>query len=113
MTNPPPPPIPICETCGQQHVTKFGKPSCGAHLNSEGVKGQPCKNPLGYQTDHAGAGNCRKHGGLLPNLKKHAQKELLEAEVQKQLGLDEWDPITDPFQALASAAGKAEKMETI
>jgi hypothetical protein len=49
----------------------------------------------------------------MPNLKKHAQKEMVEAEVQKQLGLEEWDAITDPFQALANAAGKAEKMEEI
>lgn len=31
----------------------------------------------------------------------------------RQLGLDDWDEISDPFSAMARAAGRAEKLEAI
>lgn len=34
-------------------------------------------------------------------------------EEARQLGLDDWDEISDPFSAMARAAGKAERLEEI
>ncbi len=103
---------PPCDKCGEIHLTPHGKPACGAHIASGDNKGKPCRNPLGYQTDHAGAGECRKHGGLMPNNRKAAKRDLLIEEA-RQLALDDWDEITDPFSAMARAAGKAERLEEI
>ena len=106
--------IPICEKCGKPHVTRYGKPACGGHINSDTErKGDPCTHELGFGTSHKGHGNCKFHGGSSPNGKKSGDAKALDAEVHQLLGLNEWEPITDPYFALASHAGKSAALESI
>ena len=108
------PDVPICQQCSQQHLTPKNKPSCNAHITSGERKGEPCRNEPGKGTGtHVGYGNCRFHGGLTPNANKHAQKEMLDDEVRRQLGLNEWEAIEDPYTALADHVGKGQAIEAI
>lgn len=68
---------------------------------------------LGFGTPHKGIGNCRYHAGLTRNARKSAMATQIEQEAQQLLGLSEWDPITDPFSALADLAGKVVKLQEI
>lgn len=104
-----------CDRCGKVHLTPHGKPACPAHIASKSSprKGEACTNPAGFQTDHPGIGQCRKHGGNTSSANKNALHQQVEAEVQRQLGLTEWDPIVDPFSALADHAGKGAAIEEI
>jgi hypothetical protein len=102
-----------CEKCGKVHLTPHGKPACPAHIASGDRKGQACSNGLGFQTDHPGIGQCRKHGGNTSSANKNALAKQVDAEVRTQLGLTEWEPIVDPFSALADHAGKGAAIEEI
>lgn len=102
-----------CERCGKVHETAHGKPACTGHIANGERKGEPCSNFAGYQTDHPGIGQCKKHGGRTPAANKNALRKEVEAEVVQQLGLTEWDPIIDPFSALADHAGKGAAIEEI
>lgn len=48
----------------------------------------------------------------MPNNVKHAQTAKIFDEA-RQLALEDWDEITDPFSAMARSAGKAERLEEI
>ena len=103
-----------CDKCHKEHVTRYGKPSCRGHINSDTErKGDPCTHDLGWGTNHSGAGNCKFHGGSSPTGKKSGQAKILDAEVRQLLGLNEWEPITDPYFALADHAGKSAALEAI
>ena len=45
--------------------------------------------------------------------KKYIARTALEQEVQRQLGLTEWEPINDPYSALSEHAGKSRAIESI
>lgn len=60
-----------------------------------------------------GYGCCKKHGGSTPNHKTHALTEQLNHEVRRQLGLDSWVPIDDPYTALADLAGEMVSLKNI
>lgn len=102
-----------CGKCGQHHLTPYGTPSCPAHIATGDRKGEPCKNLPGFKTNHQGFGPCIKHGGNTPGTQKAAQKLMVDAEVRQQLGLTSWQPIQDPFSALADHAGKGVAIEEI
>lgn len=94
-----------CDKCGREHLTRHDTPACPGHITNGERKGEPCTQPLGHGTDHAGVGCCSNHGGSTPNHVKNAQVQVLEREVQVMLGSG-YDPITDPYTQLADLAGK-------
>lgn len=102
-----------CPKCQTVHLTPHGKPACPGHIANGDRKGQSCLNPLGFQTDHPGWGQCRKHGGMTESSNKSALRQQVDAEVRSQLGLTDWEPIVDPFSALADHAGKGAAIEEI
>ena len=104
--------VPICERCNEQHLTPSGYPACPAHISHGPEKGRPCRNEAGKGTGFL-TGQCRKHGGNAPSSRKRAARIELEEIVKRQLGLTEWDPVTDPFSALADHAGKGKAVEEI
>lgn len=49
---------------------------CGAALTKDGIRtGEHCSQAAGFQTDHAGFGQCRLHGGITPAGKKSAARQ--------------------------------------
>lgn len=90
-----------CDRCGGTHA------KCLAHNRA----GKPCNRGC---VD--GADVCHNHGGAAPQVKRIADARVLTADIEAklgQLGLDEWDNLTDPFSALARMAGKAERLEEL
>lgn len=102
-----------CARCGAVHLTINGHPSCPGHISSGARRGLHCTHELGFGTPHKGVGACKFHAGNTPNAIKSATAKLIEREAREQLGLSEWEPITDPFAALADLAGKAAALENI
>lgn len=81
---------------------------CGAlrrstDLKGPGVKGDPCRHPKGWGTDHHGIGTCRLHGGKAPGGERAAAKAKA-AIALATLGL----PVQkEPQQALLDAVYEA------
>lgn len=56
------------------------------------------------------------HGAGAPQVQRAAAARVLDGEIEAsmaQLGLYEWEEITDPFSAMARMAGKAERLEAL
>ena len=105
--------VPLCEKCKQYHLTPRGGISCPGHISINHKRaGGPCLQPQGLGTP-SDVGLCKYHGGCSPHGVKKAEKDKLEIEVKRQLGLTDWDPIVDPYSALADHAGKGVALETI
>jgi hypothetical protein len=62
---------------------RHDKPKCGAKKKQ--TPGT-CGRPAGWGTDHPGAGQCKLHGGCMPNNRKAAQEQAA-AEIVKTYGL--------------------------
>ena len=88
------------------------KEICGAQRPHQ-EPGVLCQNTAGTRTDHLGFGRCYLHGGSTESHNKAALREQVDAEVRSQLGLTDWEPIVDPFSALADHAGKGAAIEEI
>jgi Zn-dependent oligopeptidase len=72
---------------------------CGADKRQgEGTCGQPA----GWGTPHPGTGQCKLHGGCMPNNRRAAASERARKEVMR-LG---FEPVADPLAQLASVAGE-------
>lgn len=72
----------------------------------------PCTRPAGWGTDHAGVGQCKLHGGMMPNNRKHAATLTARQHLERLNG----QPLTpseyiDPVGALLSAVTIAALME--
>lgn len=72
-------------------------PICGAKGKQ---KGQPCKRPAGWGTDHPGVGKCKLHGGLSPAPTGRYSK-IQRPRVKELLQQFESDP--DPMNLLPEA----------
>lgn len=83
----------------------------GSNVARCGVKGRrsggPCQHAAGWGTPHVGSGPCKIHGGCLPNVIKHHQDKLLDADAKLLFGqiVDE-TPVTNPLPMFAELAGK-------
>lgn len=103
----------VCERCGMQHLTINRQQSCPGHISSGPKRGRPCSHERGFGTDHKGVGGCKFHAGNTPTARKAAAKIQIENEARQLLGLNEWEPISDPFSALSDLAGKAMALQEI
>ena len=78
--------------------------TCGAKTRH----GSQCQRPAGWGTNHAGAGNCKLHGGKSPNGELHGNLQLArrEAAVMGQpLPVDPGDAL---LQCIQIAAGEVQ-----
>lgn len=111
-----PPPEPIHDTPDKGGRGRGGK-TCGSKTRA----GHPCSRPAGWGTDHVGHGKCKNHGGSSPNGKKFAERERVEAEVEKArralANLSDVNtapvPVDNPLVALAELAGDAVRWKNI
>src|SRR5665213_2372282 len=103
----------MCEKCGTEHLTVHGHASCPGHISSGERKGEPCSHELGYGTGHKGYGQCKFHGGSTYAGNKHGQSALLAAEANRLLGIEGFDPITDPYTQLSELAGEVVKLKDV
>lgn len=88
-----------CTKCGQTHN------KCLAHKKSDGT---PCdRNPAD------GADVCPAHGGHAPQVRKAAEGRVLDREARRLLGIEGYEPITDPFTQLSEIAGELVKLKDI
>lgn len=80
------------------------KPKCGARKRQgEGN----CTRPAGWGTDHPGAGQCKLHGGSMPNNRVAALNE----QAERLLYRHDAAPVADPLEALQRLAGRALALE--
>jgi hypothetical protein len=85
-------------------VSRHDKPKCGAKKKQgEGN----CKRPAGWGTDHAGSGQCKLHGGCMPNNRVSA----IEEQAVRLLYKHNAGPVADPLEALQRLAGRALALE--
>lgn len=85
-------------------AARHGRPKCGAKKKQgEGH----CTRPAGWGTDHAGTGQCKLHGGCMPNNRVAA----LEEQAQRLLYKHDAGPVADPLEALQRLAGRALALE--
>lgn len=89
--------------------TADGHEACGAKTRS----GKPCSQPAGFGTNHVGVGRCKFHGGSTPTQSKAARAILLDREVNRLLNLEGFEPIHDPYTALAELAGETVRLKDI
>jgi hypothetical protein len=83
---------------------RHDSPKCGAKKKQgEGN----CKRPAGWGTDHAGAGQCKLHGGCMPNNRVAALAE----QAERLLYRYDAAPCKDPLEALQRLAGRALALE--
>lgn len=69
---------------------------------------EPCENPAGFQTEHAGFGPCHVHGGNSQNGRLAAVQDQITTEAKTQLGrLGHAEPVDDPLTKLSEIAGEA------
>lgn len=88
--------------CGRHRSTKQPGVECD-NVKACRRPEHHCTRPLGWGTDHAGAGACKVHGGGTPNGKKAAAREKVEATL-KALAI----PVEgDPLEALQAAVERA------
>jgi hypothetical protein len=74
---------------------------CGARTR----QGRPCGNRAGYGTDHEGFGNCKHHGGSLPNPRKAGVKQ----ELDRLLGFElDINPVDALLLAVRITAGEVD-----
>lgn len=85
------------------------KEVCGAQRANQ-PPGTLCQNVAGERTEHLGIGRCYLHGGRTATHNKAALNERLDREVRVMLGGD-YEPITDPYTALADLAGKVVRVQ--
>lgn len=71
--------VPVCDKCGEPHVTKDGKPSCIRHsvgrLRPE-IAGKPCRTPA-----MKGQKVCKNHGGATRQARARAEVTLQQAKL--------------------------------
>ena len=103
----------MCEKCGREHLTVHGNPACTAHITSGERRGEPCSHEAGYGTSHKGFGQCKFHGGATYSGTRAAQAARLSAEAERLLGIEGFDPITDPYTQLAELAGEVVKLKDV
>lgn len=104
---------PICDTCGKIHVTRYGTPSCTAHIAGSG-KTQPCsKSAL------AGMRVCRSHGGAVPSVQAATAKRLALmsaqgeiADLMRECDIPEQHPI-DGLLEVVRVSGSMMRLLTI
>lgn len=74
-------------------------------MREGGGRGEPCRLPKGWGTDHKGYGRCRKHAGSSPNGAVQAAREAAASALER-LGV----PVGtgDPFVLLSKAVAHAE-----
>jgi len=83
---------------------RHDKPKCGAKKKQgEGT----CTRPAGWGTDHAGAGQCKLHGGCMPGNRIAAINE----QARQLLYKHDAGPVNDPLEALQRLAGRALALE--
>jgi hypothetical protein len=83
---------------------RHDKPKCGAKKKqSEGN----CARPAGWGTDHPGTGQCKLHGGCMPNNRASAMNE----QARQLLHRHDATPVADPLEALQRLAGRALALE--
>ena len=76
-----------------------GRKLCGSKKRQgEGT----CTQPAGWGTDHAGWGNCKLHGGSMPNNRTAAT----EQQARDELAILGAGPVTDPLTELANITGE-------
>jgi hypothetical protein len=103
----------VCERCGQEHLTVHGHPACPGHILSGDRQGQPCTHELGYGTVHKGYGHCKFHGGNTLTHNKNAAAEMIDREARAMLGIEGFEPITDPYTELSELAGEIVKLKDV
>jgi hypothetical protein len=90
-------------TAGNPAV-RHDKPKCGAK-KKQGAGN--CRRPAGWGTDHPGTGQCKLHGGCMPNNRASA----IGQQAAKLLYRHDATPVTDPLEALQRLAGRALALE--
>lgn len=84
-------------------------PLCGAQKR----RGRgPCELPAGWGTPTPGFGPCRKHLGMVPNFRKRAARQAVEAEAREMLrrrGLPA--DLPDPEEAIDTNATEVESLK--
>ena len=66
-------------------------PICGAKKRNGPNKGEPCRRPAGWGTNHPGTGRCKLHGGCSTGPPKGSKNHLITGEYEKIL----YDMLTD------------------
>ncbi len=85
---------------------------CGARRrsddrNGDGVRGQPCRKPAGWGTDHNGIGRCKLHGGLGPGARQQAERIAVERRARVALQRLGQSIDIEPAEALLNLVGQA------
>ena len=85
---------------------------CGARRrsddkNGDGVRGQPCRKPAGWGTDHNGIGRCKLHGGLGPGARQQAERIAIERRARSALHRLGQSIEIEPAEALLNLVGEA------
>jgi len=95
-----------CAKCGQRHTR------CTGHVDSlpDGtvIDLRPC-----HKWPRKGANVCQKHGGNAPQVIAATQRRKVEASAMKLLGVEGYEPIIDPYTALANVAGEIVKLKDV
>ncbi|HEY7598388.1 MAG TPA: hypothetical protein VH741_00555 [Candidatus Limnocylindrales bacterium] len=85
---------------------------CGARRrsddrNGDGVRGQPCRKPAGWGTDHNGIGRCKLHGGLGLGARQQAERIAIERRARVALQRLGQSIEIEPAEALLNLVGEA------
>lgn len=95
-----------CSKCGQRHEI------CSGHVtkdeNGNKIEPRPCTK---YPRE--GAAVCQAHGGNAPQVIAAAKGRILDSEARRLLNLEGFEPIHDPYTALAELAGETVKLKDI
>lgn len=94
-----------CPTCHQTHDPR----KCTSHVDRDPKTGEPIAlRPCGAFPVR-GAKVCVSHGAGAPQVKRAAQRRVVEAKAERWLARQQITPVVDPISEIAVNAGKAEK----
>ncbi len=112
-----------CDECGKQHDRCTGhRIHCSVcdwsggntYVDAPCVKcGEPCIIDPCTKWPRKGAPVCQSHGGNAPQVIAATERRNLEAQSQKLLGIEGYEPIVDPFTALSQLAGEVVKLKDV